>query len=138
MSVLVVDASVVVGWFVPEVHSDAARRWLDGGHDFVAPDLLFPETANAIWKRVRRGELSRAQGRRLVTDISRIPVETVAMRPLMVESHTMAVEADISVYDATYLLLAVRLNTQLITGDERLARSLSRHAALSAHVRPLA
>lgn len=29
MSVFVVDASLVVKWFVPEVHSVAARKWLD-------------------------------------------------------------------------------------------------------------
>ena len=50
MSVFVVDASLVVKWFVPEVHSVAARRWLDASHDYIAPDLVFPEASNAIWK----------------------------------------------------------------------------------------
>jgi predicted nucleic acid-binding protein len=67
VSTFVVDASVVIKWFVPEVHSDAARRLLERSHQYVAPDLLYAETANAIWKKVRRGELSRvwpAVGRR--------------------------------------------------------------------------
>ena len=53
MSVFVVDASVVVKWFVPEIHSDAARRLLVLPHEYVAPDLLFAETANTIWKKIR-------------------------------------------------------------------------------------
>ena len=41
MSVFVVDASVVIKWFVPEIHSDAAGRLLAMAHEYVAPDLLF-------------------------------------------------------------------------------------------------
>jgi hypothetical protein len=35
-----------------------ARKWLDASHDCLAPDLLFPEAANALWKKVRQGEVS--------------------------------------------------------------------------------
>jgi predicted nucleic acid-binding protein len=45
MSVFVVDASVVVKWFVPEVYSEAAKRLLSEANDYFAPDLLFAETA---------------------------------------------------------------------------------------------
>jgi predicted nucleic acid-binding protein len=36
---------------------------------------------------------------------------------------------------ATYVALAVRLDTQLITGDDRLARSLASHPMLASHLR---
>jgi predicted nucleic acid-binding protein len=62
--VFVVDASLVVKWFVPEVHSEAARRWLEASHDYIAPDLVFPEAGNAIWKKIRRRELSGGHIRR--------------------------------------------------------------------------
>jgi predicted nucleic acid-binding protein len=29
VSVFVVDASLVIKWSIPEIHSEAARRWLD-------------------------------------------------------------------------------------------------------------
>ena len=48
MSVFVIDASVVVKWFVPENHSGAARRLLALPLEYIAPDLLFAETANTI------------------------------------------------------------------------------------------
>ena len=63
MSVFVVDASLVIKWFVPEIHSEAARRWLGASHDYVAPDLLFSEIGNAVWKKVRRQELEDTKGR---------------------------------------------------------------------------
>lgn len=134
MSVFVVDASLVVKWFVPEVHSEAARRWLDASHDYIAPDLVFPEAGNAIWKKIRRGELSEDEGQRLVADISAIGVEAVSMRALLPDAHALAIATGVTVYDATYLTLAVRLETQVITGDDRFARKLAEHPLLAPHI----
>ena len=138
MSVFVVDASLVVKWFVPEVHSVAARKWLDATHDYLAPDLIFPEVGNALWKKVRKGELSPEQAQGLVNDLSGIGVEAVAMRALVSDAHALAGRTGITVYDATYLTLAVRLETQVITGDDRFARKLAEHPLLAEHVRSVA
>lgn len=135
MSVFVVDASLVVKWFVPEVDSDAARRWLDAPHDYLAPDLLFPETGNTIWKKVRRGELTLDEAQQLVADLSVIAVEAVSMRGLLPDAHAVALRTGITVYDASYLALAVRLETKLITGDDRLARRLAVRPLLAPYVR---
>jgi predicted nucleic acid-binding protein len=137
VSVFVVDASLVVKWFVPEVDSDAARRWLDAPHVYVAPDLLFPETGNTIWKKVRRGELSAADAAQLVADLPAIAVDAVSMRGLLPDAHALALRTGVTVYDATYLALAVRLETKVITGDDRLARRLAEHPLLAPHVQSL-
>jgi predicted nucleic acid-binding protein len=133
--VFVVDASLVVKWFIPEVHSVAARKWLDASHDYIAPDLLLPEVGNAIWKKVRRGELSAEDAQGVINDLSRVGVEVVSMRALISDAHALAVKTGITVYDATYLTLAVRLETQVITGDDRFARKLTEHPLLVPHVR---
>jgi predicted nucleic acid-binding protein len=135
VSVFVVDASLVVKWFVPEIHSEAARQWLAAPHDYVAPDLLFPEAANAIWKKVRRGELSPEHARTLVNDISAAGFEAVGMRALVSDAHALAVATGVTVYDAAYLTLAVRLETQVVTGDDRFARKIAEHPLLAPHVR---
>ncbi len=137
MSVFVVDASLVIKWFVPEVDSHFARQWLDAPHDYMAPDLLFPETGNTVWKKIRRKELSPDEGQRLVRDLSGIAVETIAMRGLLPDAHALALATGITVYDATYLALAVRLETQVITGDDRFARRLAEHPQLAPHIRSL-
>jgi predicted nucleic acid-binding protein len=137
VSVFVVDASLVLKWFVPEVDSDAARRWLDAPNDYIAPDLVFPETGNAVWKKVRRGELSPEEGQRLVTDLSILAVEAVAMRGLLPDAYALALSTGITVYDATYLTLAIRIDTQVVTGDDRFARRLADHPQLAPHVRSL-
>lgn len=134
MSVFVVDASVVVKWFVPEIHSDKARRLLAAPHEYVAPDLLFAETANTIWKKVRRKELTAEQGQRLVADIGRIAVETVSCRSLAEDAHALANATARTVYDCMYVALAVRLKTRTITADETLEAALRRFPAVARHI----
>ena len=135
MCVFVVDASLVVKWFVPEVHSVAARKWLDASHDYIAPDLIFPEVGNALWKKVRKGELRPEETQSLARDLSTVGVEPVSMRALVSDAHALAVRSGITVYGAMYLTLAVRLETQVVTGDDRFARKLAEHPLLAPHVR---
>jgi predicted nucleic acid-binding protein len=137
VSVFVVDASVVIKWFVPEIHSEVARRWLGASHDYVAPDLLFAEAGNAVWKKVRRKELDPDEGRRLLEDLSQVAVEGVATRSLLRDALALALSAGITVYDAMYLTLAVRLETEVITGDDRFADKIAEHPLLVPHVRRL-
>jgi predicted nucleic acid-binding protein len=134
VSTLVIDASVVVKWFVPEIHSDAARRLLTLPHEYFAPDLVFAETANTIWKKIRRGEVTAEQGHRLVTDIGRSAVETVPCRVLAVDAHALANVTGRTVYDSLYLALAIRLKTRMLTADERLVAAVSALPMTAVHI----
>jgi predicted nucleic acid-binding protein len=134
VSVFVVDASVVVKWFVPEIHTDAARRLLTLPHEYFAPDLMFAEAANTVWEKIRRGEISITDGPRLVADITRVAVESVSCRVLAEDAHALANAIGQTVYDALYVALAVRLDTRLITADTGLAAALSAVPAFAGQV----
>ena len=134
MSIFVVDASVVVKWFVPEIHSDTARRLLVLPHEYVAPDLLFAETANTIWKKVRREELTAEDGQQLVADMGQIAVAAVPCRSLADDALALATATGQTVYDSMYVALAVRLNTRAITADERLEAALKNIPALAGYI----
>ena len=134
MSVFVVDASVVLKWFFPEPDSAAARRLLDAGHQYVAPDLLFAEVGNAVWKRVRRRELSRHEGQRLIADLAKVAVEALAARGLISDACAIAMASGQTVYDSLYLALAVRLDTQLVTADRRLENGARANPVLAEHI----
>ena len=58
ISRVVVDASVAIKWFVPEVHAETARCLLREGMTLLAPDLIWAEVANALWRKWREKELS--------------------------------------------------------------------------------
>jgi predicted nucleic acid-binding protein len=134
VSVFVVDASVVVKWFVPEIHSEAARSLLGFSHQYLAPDLVFAETANTVWKKIRRGELTVDRGCQLVQDIGRIAVEAVPCRLLAEDAHKLANATGRTVYDSMYLALAIRMNTRMLTADERLERAVAQFPLAAAHI----
>jgi len=71
----VVAASVAVKWFIPEELSADARMFLAAEYELLAPDLLWAELGNVLWKKHRRGELDQRTASRLFGDFSRVPIE---------------------------------------------------------------
>jgi len=134
----VVDASVVIKWFVPEVGSDAASRLLASEDRLEAPDLLFAEIANAIWKKVLRGQLTRAESQLLASDIEQVAVNTTPCRALAKDAHAIALITSRSVYDSMYVALALRLDTHVITADERFFHALQSFPDLAGSIELLA
>lgn len=124
MSEYVLDASVAIKWFVPEVHSDAARRLLASNHTFLVPDFFFAEVANVLWKRVRRGEDTVENARQILADLNAFPVEVCLSQPLMLLALDIALENDRAVYDSLYLALAVSQQCQMVTADEKFYNAL--------------
>lgn len=137
MSVFVLDSSVVIKWFVPEIHSDAAAKLLREPHQYLVPDLLFAELGNVVWKKVRRQELSGAEGQALLNDLSAVAVETVPSRALVSDAYTLAVLTGRTVYDALYLALAIRLQTRVITADERFHNAIALLPKLAPYIQLL-
>ena len=125
--VAVVDASVVVKWFVPERNFRVAvairDAHLEGKLKLVSPSLVAYEVANALrFHRVYRltpGEIAAA-----VQSLN----EMGLMDTLSVEEWVKAVELsaamNISVYDAVYAAMAFWRGATLITSDLKLYNSL--------------
>jgi predicted nucleic acid-binding protein len=65
--IYVVDASVAIKWYAPEIYEQEATKLLHGNHAFHAPELIYPEFSNILWKKVRRGEIIAAEGQRIIT-----------------------------------------------------------------------
>lgn len=122
---LVVDASVAVKWVLAEDDSDAAHRVVESGEALHAPRLLAAEVANAIWSRVRRGELERGQAVELVATVPDMPLQWHPDEAVCVDAVRLALAYDRAVYDCVYLALARRINVRLVTADRRFADALS-------------
>lgn len=117
----VVDASVVVRWYVPDdsLHFQAVEA--ASRYACHAPTLVLAETANALWKYVRAERLSLedavdgvdlARDRLILTDDSEV----------MRAAQILAGRLDHPVYDCLYVASAVRNSFPLVTADGRLAR----------------
>jgi predicted nucleic acid-binding protein len=125
MKRFVLDASVLIKLFFEEEHSEAAVRAVKNATDLLAPELLWAESANVIWKRVRRGEIDSHIGATLVEDLLRVPVRTFSELELVGPAFSLASETGRTVYDCLYLALAIRENIPLLTGDERLYNAIN-------------
>ena len=124
---VVVDASLAFKWLVSEEHSDRAqaisRTWANDGIQAVAPFLMPVEVANALHRRVARGELSVSNAARLLeyllaSGIDMRDVPDLHVKALQLASHLRQG----AVYDAHYLALADILGCEYWTADERFYR----------------
>jgi predicted nucleic acid-binding protein len=130
MSRQVVDASVVIKWFVEETEANHARKLLGDRYELLAPDLLGPESGNILWKKVRRGELTADEARLICAALGKQPI-LISPSGLVLESALeIALDTGRTVYDGCYLALAMLTACQLVTADRRLFNSLqdSRYA----------
>lgn len=120
----IVDASVVIKWFVPEVHAEAARRLLDGGYEMEAPDLARAEVGNVLWKKWRRGELSPEAVSGILRDFERLPLKVESSESLLATAWDVTRRFDRSFCDGLYVALAVQADCPLVTADRKLYNSL--------------
>ena len=126
--ILVIDASVVIKAYVPEILSDRAvevmSRLAEGELVLLAPDFLYPETGNILWKKRRLHELTGAEVDEIVDAISALPIKIEASRPVMPLAVTIAMQSGITVYDAMYVAVARIYETRMITADKKLVDAL--------------
>jgi predicted nucleic acid-binding protein len=121
---LVVDASVAVKWVLKEPDSDAARRIADRA-ELLAPDLLWAELGNVLWRHQRSGELTPTDARDLLFTLRAVPVRTYALFPLLPLALEIAVTIGHSIYDCIYLALADQEDCRVVTADRRLQNAVA-------------
>lgn len=121
---LVIDASVAVKWLVEEDGSPSAVRLIEEGHDLHAPRLLASEVTNALWRKVRVGELERRDAGPLAGAVPDMPLHWAADEELSASAARLAIEMDRPVYDCFYLALAHRIAATVVTADARLVHAL--------------
>jgi predicted nucleic acid-binding protein len=125
MKTVVIDASVVVKLYFEEEHSKAAEQCVARAGQLLAPDLLWAETANVIWKRHRRGDLAADAAIEIAEQVLAMPVTIHPSSGLIPDALDLAVRLDRTVYDCMYLALAVRTKAVLVTADKRLVNALA-------------
>jgi predicted nucleic acid-binding protein len=130
---VVVDASVALKWFLNEPRAVEARLLLSGSHSLSVPDLIYGEIGNALWKRVRRKEITIHQGEQVLKALASIPWSVRSSSSLADAAFRIAVGTGCTVYDALYVALAVASGALFVTADEKLVRQLSQ-SPLAEHV----
>ena len=127
----VADCSVGVAWVVAAQSSPAAaelRERIASGEPFYAPALWPLEVANALLVLCRRGRISideRATACSLLVRYRPV-LDGEGPRPAFGRFLDLADEHGLTVYDATYLELAIRRKSPLASRDSALNKAARR------------
>ncbi len=125
MSRLVVDASVAIKWFVPEVYAAPAHRLLRQDTTLLAPDLVWAEVGNALWRKWRAGELTATEVERILSDFRRFPLRIHSGESLYGVAWAVAQASGRTFYDCLYLALAMSSGCPVVTADRRFFNGLA-------------
>ena len=127
---IVVDASVIAKWFLEEEYSEHALKlrndYIEGHITIVVPSLLEYEVLNAL---KYSGMYSREELEKIGVSLNKYGFETYNLQGRFKgEAVRVSSEADVTIYDASYVALARTLKTKLYTADEELVKKFPKTA----------
>src|SRR3990167_10275511 len=127
MNRFVIDASYVLVFLLPDEHQDQVddlfSKYTSGDVYFVAPTLLPYEVANALSASIKRKRITKIQAQNLLEaflDFS-FPLLSIQFKQAL----SLSQKYQISLYDASYLVLSQTLQYPLLTFDKQLKSFIS-------------
>ncbi len=126
----VLDASIALSWCFPDESNAYADRVLDaiGPMLAVVPSIWVYEIANAMLVAQRRARITEEHWNKVANMLNALPIRTqdVTFSNTLTTITAQAKALDLTVYDAAYLDLAVRMGKPLATADRRLQEAANR------------
>lgn len=128
MKRVVIDASVVLKWYLPdEEHGEMALDILEGHASerlsLHAPALLEFELANGLAIAKRRARVENDDVIKAMDGFTELGIELYPLSPRFPKVLDYSNRYKISAYDAAYVALADDLKTNVVTADKRLFNS---------------
>ncbi len=122
----VVDASVVVKWFLPEIYAEAAGFLHNSVCQLHAPAFFVLEVGNVLCKKTRRQELVKEEGETILKELAHLPVQKHPDHRLFRSAYTLARQTHRSLYDCMYLALAEAIDGQVVTADRKFYMAIAK------------
>ena len=128
MKQLVIDASVVLKWYLSdEEHAESALEILEGHVSdrlsLLAPALLEYEVANSLAIAKRRARVVDSDALKAMDGFTNLGIELYRLSPHFPKVLIYCDKYKLSAYDSAYVALADEMKTQLVTADKRLFNS---------------
>ncbi|HIE44430.1 MAG TPA: PIN domain-containing protein [Candidatus Omnitrophica bacterium] len=125
MESMVVDSSVVMKLFVEETYSENAYLLFSRMAEkeppiFYVPDLIYIECSNVFIKYIKRYNYPLTFAKDNLKYLSLLPLSPIPVHEFFDDTFELASKLNITTYDASYLVLAERLNCPFITADKKL------------------
>jgi predicted nucleic acid-binding protein len=132
--ICVIDASVALSWIYTDEHSAASDALLArvAHHGAVVPALWRLEIANALQVGIKRKRIDAGYRDAAIRKLILLPIEIDPDTNDYAWTATLqlADKHQITIYDASYLELAIRRGLPLATRDEDLAAAVAHAGAI--------
>lgn len=124
----VIDANVGIKRFINDPLTPKVRSLIDTlvnpQTEIFVPDLFYIELTNIFWKYVRAGLYTSSQVQTDLTLLKTLPLRVVPTTDLILPSANIAIEYQISAYDACYVALSQQVQAPLLTLDNKMVKAL--------------
>ena len=128
MTHYVIDTSALIKYVIAEEYSDLVRRIVSlhqaSEIQLIAPSFLHVECANVLWKDALRIGIPIENVIAALNNLRGINIRLVPQEDLLEDALRLALDMNITVYDALYCALAQRESAEIITEDRRLRNAL--------------
>jgi predicted nucleic acid-binding protein len=127
---LVLDSSATLGWFYPDETTVLLNELFDrvAIRGAFVPELWKIEVANSLSQGIRRRRITISERDEALADLDAlsITIDRHTGKYVWKETLSLADRHSLTVYDATYLELALRLTLPLATLDDDLRNAAER------------
>lgn len=125
MNKFIIDCSSTISLFLPdEINNDYTNKLYDSfkNNDCIVPSLWCYELSNVLLSSEKRNRINDNQINEIVNLIYNLPLEIENINFCYIQNNIFNIANDnnLSVYDASYLELAIRFNCSLATLDKKL------------------
>ncbi len=126
MEIKVLDANVIIKWYVDEDYSDLALlirdRFINRDLDLMVPSLVYFEVLNGL---KYTGDFNKDDLNIVAESLENYGFNIISpkneIRSKMIE---IAMNFEFTIYDAIYVAIAIEKKTQLYTADEKIKKKL--------------
>jgi predicted nucleic acid-binding protein len=116
---LVIDANIAVKFVATEPGQKEAFVRVNSEDKLVAPDWILMEVGHALWRKVKSGEIHRADAERGLAALPvAIQIHTGSSK-IIGRAQELSFKLDHWLYDCVYLATALDLAAPLLTADRK-------------------
>ena len=130
MKEFVLDASVTLNWCFPDEQSEYSENILKLLTQYSAsvPFIWTLEILNVLLVSERRNRITADKSDRFLYSLSQLPIIVDSSKPELSSNNllTTARKFDLSIYDTTYLELAIRRKLPIATKDKKMLEVISK------------
>lgn len=127
----VLDASAAAAIVFREAAVERVLSAIQSMVRLVVPQVFALELANVGRSKVRQGEVTRAAAHELLQTTSLLPIDSRQVS--WEQCWQVAMDSDLTIYDAAYLALALDEDLGLLTLDRKLQVAAGRRSMLKSH-----